>query len=1601
MLRTGLPAEQGLYHPQFEHDACGIGFVADVQGCRSNAIVRQALAVLLSLAHRGATGAEPNTGDGAGILLQLPHAFLQQVGTAEGIELPAAGDYGVGMVFLPQEPAQRRLCEERLEAIIREEGQQFLGWRTVPTDNRLLGETARAAEPCIRQVFIGRSPALAGGDAFERKLYVIRKRAENGIRYGDLPGGERFYLASLSGKTIVYKGMLLATQLESYYPDLADPAVETALALVHSRFSTNTFPSWERAHPNRVIIHNGEINTLRGNVNWMHARQAQFASPLFGDDLANVLPVIHEDGSDSAMFDNCLEFLVLAGRSLPHAVMMMIPEPWSKHETMDDDKLAFYQYHSCLMEPWDGPAAMAFTDGVRVGAVLDRNGLRPARYLVTHDGLVVMASEAGVLDIAPEQVKQKGRLQPGRMLLVDTAAGRIISDEEIKRDIATAEPYQPWLDQHLLSLADLPPRWPPGAPLAPGGSLSIYGASQRSAASSDAATVASEDATSSGGREGPPLTLVQRQQAFGYTFEDLRLIMAPMAKNGVEPVGSMGDDTPLAVLSHKPQPLYNYFRQLFAQVTNPPIDANREELVTSTEVLLGPEGNLLAPRPEDCRRLRLETPILTNEELASVRAATKGRGVYASVQVASDSQTRQLANSHTPLHNFCAVTLPILFPVEEGEAGLREALVELWQAADRAMARGANLLILSDRAVDRRQAAVPALLAVAGLHHHLVRQGTRTQVSLLLESGEPREVHHFAVLLGYGADAINPYLAFETLGDMVDRQMLTGIDREAAVHLYVKSIVKGVVKVISKMGISTVQSYRGAQIFEALGLHRRVVDDYFTGTPSRIGGVGLDVLAKEVCIRHRQAFPDRPANGHTLEEGGRYQWRHDGEHHLFNPATVHRLQRAVRSGDYATYQQYAAAVNEQAERLCTLRGLLELNCLAEPIPLEEVEPVEAIVRRFKSGAMSYGSISQEAHETLAIAMNRLGGKSNTGEGGEDPARYTPDANGDSRNSAIKQVASGRFGVTSHYLVQARELQIKMAQGAKPGEGGQLPGHKVYPWIARVRYATPGVGLISPPPHHDIYSIEDLAQLIYDLKNANQQARISVKLVSEVGVGTIAAGVAKGHADVILISGHDGGTGASPQTSIKHAGLPWELGLAETQQTLLLNSLRSRVVLETDGQLKTGRDVVIAALLGAEEFGFATAPLVALGCIMMRVCHLDTCPVGVATQNPELRRKFTGDPEHVVNFMRFVAKDVREWMARLGFRTVEEMVGRSDKLAPRRAVDHWKARGLDFSQILYQPAIPSGVGRTGRVAQDHGLDKALDNQVLLALCRPALAEGRPVQATLPISNTHRAVGTILGSEVTRRFGPAGLPEDTIELHFQGAAGQSFGAFIPPGVTLILEGEANDYLGKGLSGGKIVVTPPAGAGFVPEENVIIGNVAFYGATAGEAYIYGVAGERFCVRNSGLQAVVEAVGDHGCEYMTGGRVVVLGPTGRNFAAGMSGGVAYVLDEAGDFHRRCNQEMVTLERLEGMSEADKAESDAVQDLIWRHALHTGSRRAWHILAAWDQYRPCFVKVMPRDYQRMLQAIAQAERDGLSGDEAIMAAFEANKRDVARVGGN
>ena len=1502
----GMPDAEGLYDPSFEKDACGVAFVVDIKGRKSSDVVQKALLALQNLLHRGAVGAEKNTGDGSGILIQIPHNFLKAECLKLGFELPEPGEYAVGMVFLPKVEEQAKSCQELFEQEIRRAGQKVLGWRDVPQDNSMIGDIARSGEPLMRQVFIGKGEAIEDEEHFERVLYLIRRRVEKAVDNSNIPSKDMFYVPSLSCRTLVYKGMLSADQLPAYFADLRSPLLESAIALVHQRFSTNTFPTWSLAHPFRMLAHNGEINTLRGNINWMRAREGQMESELFGDDLRDILPVIQEGGSDSATLDNVLELLVRAGRSLPHAMMMLIPEAWSGHEGMSEIKKNFYDYHASLMEPWDGPAAVAFTDGRLVGAVLDRNGLRPARYYVTKDDQVILASEVGVLDIAPEDVVYKGRIEPGKMLLIDTVEGRIVDDAELKARIASEKPYGRWLSENRVKIDDLPA--PPHVP------------------------------------EPDHNTVLQRQQIFGYTHEENRIIIIPMAKNGEEPVGSMGTDTPIAVLSERPQLLFNYFKQLFAQVTNPPLDAIREELVTSVDTLLGPEKNLLKPEPDSCRQIEIPSPIIDNEQLAAI------------------------INFEAP--GFKTKVLPMLFSARDGVKGLERALDKLFEEADKAIDEGYTILVLSDRGVNKDLAPIPSLLATAGLHHHLVRNGKRTKVGLIVETGEAREVHHYCLLIGYGAGCINPYLAFETIDDLIRDGHITGIDHATAVKKYIKAVNKGVLKVMSKMGISTLQSYRGAQIFEAIGLNQEVVQKYFTGTPSRIGGVGLDVIAEEALARHRRAFPERPIPGQPdLEWGGEYQWRRDGEYHMYNPETIAKLQYATRSGQYNIFKEYSRLIDDQSRKLATLRGLFELKFSDKPVPLDEVEPVESIVKRFATGAMSFGSISQEAHETLAIAMNRIGGKSNTGEGGEDPARYIPDPNGDSRRSAIKQVASGRFGVTSEYLVNADEIQIKMAQGAKPGEGGQLPGNKVYPWIAKVRHSTPGVGLISPPPHHDIYSIEDLAQLIYDLKNSNPRARISVKLVAEVGVGTVAAGVAKAHADVVLISGHDGGTGASPISSLKHAGIPWELGLAETQQVLVKNNLRSRIVVQVDGHLKTGRDVVIAALLGAEEFGFATAPLVVLGCIMMRVCHLNTCPVGIATQDPVLRKRFAGKPEYVQNFFYFIAQEVRELMAQLGFRTMDEMIGRIDKLDIRPAVNHWKAKGVDLSSILHQPEEYKYYAIRCTESQYHGLETALDNQ-LIELCKDSLENGTPIRIEMPIRNVNRTVGTMLGSELTRRHGGKGLPDDTIHIKFRGSAGQSFGAFLPKGITLELEGDANDHVGKGLSGGKIIAYPPSESRFVPEENILIGNVALYGATSGEAYFRGKAGERFAVRNSGAHAVVEGVGDHGCEYMTGGRVVVLGKTGRNFAAGMSGGIAYVLNEDGNFERRCNLEMV---ELEGLEEDD---IETIHRMIQKHYEYTNSSVAAKILDNWDYYLPMFVKVMPKDYKRVLQEQKQQPQE-------------------------
>jgi glutamate synthase (NADPH) large chain len=1503
-MSVSSPGSTGLYDPSLEHDACGVGFVVDIKGRRSHGVIEQGLQILLNLLHRGACGCEANTGDGAGVLIQMPDRFLRKATAALGFALPPRGHYAAGLVFLPKGRAEREQLRQLIERIVCAEGHTVLGWRAVPGDDSSLGASARATKPIIEQIFIADGRRTAAGDdgaarlRFERALYVIRRQIEQAVDRLSPSESSRFYIVSLSANTLIYKGMLTADQIAPTFPDLTDPDMESALALVHQRFSTNTFPSWPLAHPYRYVAHNGEINTLRGNINWMRAREGLLRSALLGEDLQKVLPAIREGGSDTAAFDNVLELLVMSGRSLPHAVLMMIPEPWSSHDTMTPEVKAFYQFHSSLMEPWDGPASMVFTDGSVIGAVLDRNGLRPSRYYVTKDDLVIMASEVGVLDLPAGDILQKGRLHPGRLFLVDTVQGRIVPDEEVKRDLAAAHPYGHWLADHLIDIEELPaaPHLPPRS------------------------------------HEG----IVQRQQLFGYTQEDLAILLAPMAASGEEPIGSMGTDTSLAVLSDRPRLLYDYFKQLFAQVTNPPLDAIREALVTTMESTIGPEGNLLEPRPESCRQIKIKYPIIDNDQLAKLRY------VYEPA--------------------FKSITLPMLYDARKGGRGLAAALETLKKSASDAVAAGYTIVILSDRGADRDQAPIPSLLATAGVHHHLVRQGTRTQCGLVVESGDAREVHHCALLLGYGAGVVNPYLAFETLDDMIQLEQLIGVTHRDAVTHYIHALNKGILKVMSKMGISTLQGYCGAQIFEAVGLDRAFIDRYFTGTVSRIGGVDIETVAAEVQRRHARAFPARSGGSRELDNGGEYQWRRDGEYHLFNPDTVFKLQHATRSGQYRVFKEYTRLVDDQSTRQATLRGLLELVSEGPAIPIDEVEPIERILTRFATGAMSYGSISQEAHETLAIAMNRIGGKSNTGEGGEDPARQVRDANGDWRRSAIKQVASARFGVTSEYLVNAEDLQIKMAQGAKPGEGGQLPGHKVYPWIAKVRYATPGVGLISPPPHHDIYSIEDLAELIYDLKNANPRARISVKLVAVSGVGTIAAGVAKAHADVILISGHDGGTGASPLTSIKHGGVPWELGLAEAQQVLLRNKLRDRVILQADGQIKTGRDVVVAALMGAEEFGFATAPLVVSGCVMMRVCHLNTCPVGIATQDPALRAKFSGTPEFVINFFRFIAEEVREYMAQLGFRTMDEMIGRADRLKVRAAIDHWKARGLDYSAILHQPPMADGLPRRKMLPQDHGLEQALDHDLIRASA-DALEHRRPVVLDRAIRNVHRAVGTMLGYEVTRRWGGAGLPDDSITVRFTGSAGQSFGAFVPRGITLALQGDANDYVGKGLSGGQIIVAPPPDATFAAEENVIAGNVALYGATSGTAFIRGVVGERFAVRNSGATAVVEGVGDHGCEYMTGGRVVVLGRTGRNFAAGMSGGIAYVLDPARDFERRCNLELVELEPL------DRDDLVLVQDLIARHVNLTGSHLGAHLLSVWPTTSLQLTKVMPRDYKRALAA--------------------------------
>ncbi|MGH3615253.1 MAG: glutamate synthase large subunit [Pseudonocardia sp.] len=1516
-IRNQTAPDRGLYSPDHEHDACGVAMVADLAGRRDHGIVRKAITALLRMEHRGARGSEENTGDGAGILIQVPDEFFRAV---VDFELPPAGAYAAGIAFLPSDATEADAAVAEIDRLAAEENLRVLGWRELPVDpdGADVGPTARAVMPSFRQLFVAAveygsaDQDVPTGIELERRTFCLRKRAEHATGT---------YFSSLSPRTIVYKGMLAEPQIETFYPDLADERVTSALAVVHSRFSTNTFPSWPLAHPYRYVAHNGEINTLRGNRNWMVAREALLSSALIPGDLERLSPVVTPDASDSATFDEVLELLHLGGRNLPHAVLMMIPEAWENHAEMDPARRAFYEFHSTLMEPWDGPALVAFTDGTLIGAVLDRNGLRPARYWVTDDGTVVLASEVGVLDVEPSAVIRKGRLEPGRMFLVDTAAGRLVDDAEIKDALAAEHPYADWLHAGIIALADLPARE----------------------------------------REMPThAALTHRQQSFGYTEEELNVLLKPMAKAGAEPLGSMGNDAPLAPLSARPRQLFDYFTQLFAQVTNPPLDAIREELVTSLLSQLGPERNLLEATAASCRTIVLPFPVLSNEDLARI------------VGINDDGE----------LPGFVSHVVHGLFPPADGGAGLVRRLDEIRAEVSQAIADGARLIVLSNRGVDREHAPIPSLLLTGAVHHHLVREKTRTRVGMIVESGDAREVHHIALLIGYGAAAVNPYLAMATVEDLAERGDIPGVDPATAARNLVIALGKGVRKTMSKMGVSTVASYTGAQIFEAIGLGTEIIDSCFTGTTSRLGGVGFEVLAEEVLRWHRHAFPRDEVRAHhrSLEIGGEYQWRREGELHVFNPATVFKLQHSTRQGRYEIFKDYTRQVDEQSARLMTLRGLFAFKKgLRPPVPLAEVETVDSIVTRFATGAISYGSISKEMHETLAIAMNRLGGKSNTGEGGEDADRYIPDENGDLRRSAIHQVASGRFGVTSEYLVNADDLQIKIAQGAKPGEGGQLPGTKVYPWIAKTRYSTPGVGLISPPPHHDIYSIEDIKQLIHDLKNANPRARIHVKLVSQVGVGTVAAGVAKAYSDVVLISGHDGGTGASPLSSIKHAGGPWELGLAETQQTLLKNGLRDRIVVQTDGQLKTGRDVMIAALLGAEEFGFATAPLVVSGCIMMRVCHLDTCPVGVATQNPELRKRFDGRPEYVVNFMRFIAEEVREHLAALGFRTLVEAVGHAEMLDTAEAVHHWKTQGLDLTPIFHTPELPPGTPRHRTRAQDHGLEKALDN-TLIQLCEGALSSGDKVHLDLPVRNVNRTVGTMLGYELTRRWGGEGLPDGTIDVTLTGSAGQSFGAFLPRGITLRLVGDTNDYFGKGLSGGRLTLRPDPSAPFVAEHNIIAGNVILYGATSGEIFVRGIVGERFCVRNSGALAVVEGVGDHGCEYMTGGRVIVLGDMGRNFAAGMSGGVAYVLDLARHRHR-VNTEMVDIDPLD---DDDRA---VVRDAVERHHDETDSAVAYALLTDWDSAVERFGKVMPKDYKRVLTARAEAERDGRDVDEAIMEA--------------
>ena len=1497
---SSTPKAIGLYDPAYEHDACGVAMVATLKKLPTHEIVSKALTALRNLEHRGASGAEPDSGDGAGILIQVPDKFYRSV---VDFKLPDFGSYATGIFFVQPNTLD---YQAKISKIASEEGIKILGWRDLPIDSKSIGKTALSVMPEFKQLFI----AGAKGEknlSLERLAFCLRKRVEH-----SLP----IYISSLSSRTIVYKGMLTTGQLEEFFPDLSNSMVESPFALVHSRFSTNTFPSWPLAHPYRYIAHNGEINTVKGNRNWMRARETLLESDLIPGDLKRLFPIVNDSGSDSASFDEVLELLYLGGRSLPHSVLMMIPEAWENHATMPQIRKDFYAFHSALMEPWDGPACVTFTDGHQIGAVLDRNGLRPSRFWVTDDGLVVLASEVGVLDFKPESVVRKGRLQPGKMFLVDIDQRRIIEDDEIKQTLASAQPYGEWLSSGLVRLSDLPAR-----------EHIVY----------------------------PHSSVVRRQRAFGYTEEEIRLIITPMARNGAEPLGSMGTDTPIAALSEKPRLLFDYFAQLFAQVTNPPLDAIREELVTSLGGSIGPEHNLLDPGPNSCRQISLQFPVIDNDELAKI------------INVNADGDQP----------GFVCHVVKGLFPIAGGGQGLAARIKEIRTEVSKAIEEGARIIVLSDRDGDAENAPIPSLLLTSAVHHHLIREKTRTKVGLVVESGEVREVHHVALLIGFGAAAVNPYLAMETAEDLVRQGVITGLTPEKAVRNLIKSLGKGVLKVMSKMGVSTIASYTGAQIFEAIGLSKEVVDEYFVGLTSRLGGVGIEILASETIKRHHIAYPPggEIPGSKKLQIGGEYQWRREGEPHLFDPETVFTLQHATRTKRFDVFKRYTARVDDQSRRLMTLRGLFSFKTeMRKPIPIEEVEPASEILKRFATGAMSYGSISQEAHETLAIAMNRIGGKSNTGEGGEDPARNIADSNGDLRRSAIKQVASGRFGVTSEYLVNADDIQIKMAQGAKPGEGGQLPGNKVYPWIAKVRYSTPGVGLISPPPHHDIYSIEDLAQLIHDLKNANNQARIHVKLVAEVGVGTVAAGVSKAHADVVLISGHDGGTGASPLTSLKHAGAPWELGLAETQQTLMLNGLRDRIVVQVDGQMKTGRDVVIAALLGAEEFGFATAPLVVSGCVMMRVCHLDTCPVGVATQNPELRKKFTGKPEFVETFFEYIAEEVRQLLADLGFKKLEEAIGQVELLDTREAFEHWKAKGLDLSPILVAPSHNSP--RKNVIKQDHGLATALDNE-LIKLSKDALVEGKSVMLQMPVRNVNRTVGTMLGSEITRKYGGQGLPTDTIDITFHGSAGQSFGAFIPSGLTLRLYGDSNDYVAKGLSGGRVIIRPDEKAKFNSNNNVIAGNVIGYGATSGEIMISGVVGERFCVRNSGATAVVEGVGDHGCEYMTGGVVIVLGSTGRNFAAGMSGGMAFILDIDPAL---VNTEMVDLLALPINQE------QFVKSAVSKFFTETGSKVAGELLNDWDKSKNRITQVMPRDYARVLDLMAKAQREGLPEEDAVMA---------------